>query len=465
MKTLYDNGFRGVLSLAAIEKLETVKIFDTRIHLDTPIHIDMGNQSFYFENCIFTGQRIDFSNSKKETSDYQSLQFINCEISNDLFIKDCKLYRVEFLNVYIVSNSFHITTAEIKYISIIGSPERHSEIKSLMLNSLNFDTEITDLDFRLNNIETFAIHNCTFNTIMINANKINRLSFDKLNCNDYFQFWKNILTEFSTIKKSVINEFIGKGSIYGTELEFEQVIFKDVCRLESVPKNSKSSLTFKECTFDKSVYFDESHFYELSIIAAFFKDIVSFNSTTVSIIKFRSVHFDKVAFFNDFIILLKNLVDIGTIRIIKNQLYKTENKIDYIDYNVIEQNLLLNDKNLNLNDKILLKLNKRSNNFGSSWLKAVWFTLKVSLFGFFVLLFVNTFLVDNGYKYEININSKWASLQEILKEWLRFTFSFDLRSYQNYESNGFLLFVFFFFKIFIGYGVYQTIAAFRKHSK
>ncbi|HFK5599043.1 TPA: hypothetical protein ACG0AT_003627, partial [Elizabethkingia anophelis] len=124
-----------------------------------------------------------------------------------------------------------------------------------------------------------------------------------------------------------------------------------------------------------------------------------------------------------------------------------------------------NDKNLNLNDKILLQLNKRSNNFGSSWLKAVWFTLKVSLFGFFVLLFVNTFLIDSGYKYEINLNSKWASLQEILKEWLRFTFSFDLRSYQNYESNGFLLFVFFFFKIFIGYGVYQTIAAFRKHSK
>ena len=61
MKTLYDNGFRGVLSLAAIEKLETVKIFDTHIHLDTPINIDMGNQSFYFENCIFTGQRIDFS--------------------------------------------------------------------------------------------------------------------------------------------------------------------------------------------------------------------------------------------------------------------------------------------------------------------------------------------------------------------------------------------------------------------
>ena len=41
-----------------------------------------------------------------------------------------------------------------------------------------------------------------------------------------------------------------------------------------------------------------------------------------------------------------------TIRITKNQLFKTENKIDYQNNDIIEQNLLLMDLNLNLNAKI-----------------------------------------------------------------------------------------------------------------
>lgn len=444
---------------------ETIKIKGHHIDLQDSLHIDMKEKSFYFEDCVITGQRIDFSCFEKNENEYQSIQFINCAISNDLFIKDCKLHTVEFRNVDITSQSFHITTADVKYLSFSGSSDNHNKINSLMLNNIKNEEGLNDLDFRLNDIKTFVIHNSNINTITINVNKIDRLSVDGLICNKSLLFWKNVIINYSNIKDSTINEFVGKGSTYGSELNFEQTIFNGICRLEQVPDKINSSLKFKECTFDKSVYFDESYFYELSISGTFFKDIVSFNSTTVHIVKFKSVHFDKVAFFNNFRILLKNLVDIGTIRIIKNQLSKTENKIDYLDYNVIEHNRLLSDKNLSINDRWLLKLNKKSNNFGSSWIKAVGFTMKVSWFGFLCLLIVNSFLENSGYNYEVNFNSKLVSFQEIIKEWLRFTFSFDLRSYQNYESNGFLLLTFFFFKIFIGYGIYQTIAAFRKHSK
>lgn len=441
-------------------KSETIKIENTHIHLDEMLTIDMEWQSFYFDKCTFTGQRMNFCILKTKENPYQSIQFIGCKISNDLFIKNCKFHTVEFRDVEITSRHFHITTSEIESISITGN-----QINSLVLNNLR-DTTL-NFDFTLNIINELHINNGSFNKVIMNRNEINRLDFEEIDSSSYFQFWKNTLKEFSIVKKSSFNEFIGKNSTYGAEFKLEQVTFKDICRLELVPEKPISSLNFKECTFDKSVYFDDSYFYMLSIRGTFFKDIVSFNSTTVHTIKFRSVHFDKIAFFNDFKIQLKALADLGTIRIIKNQLSKTDNKIDYLQYNALEQEILLKDKSTSINDKILLRLNRKSNYFGNNWIKGVWFTLRMSIYGFIILLISNSCLNNSGYDYLICFNSSLpnASFQEILREWLKFTFSFDLRSYRNYESHGILLFIFFFFKIFIGYGVYQTIAAFRKHSK
>lgn len=444
---------------------ETIRIENRHIHLEESFSIDMRWQSFYFENCIFTGKRIDFYVFQKKESQYQSLQFIKCSISNDLYVKDCQLHTVEFRDIEITSRNFNITTSEIKSISITGSSDNYNKIKSLVLHNLN-DVNL-NLDFRLNIIDDLHINNCSFNKVMMNGNEIIRLNFEQINCNSYFEFWKNIIKEYSIVEKSSLNEFIGKRSSYGAELKFNKVTFKDIFRLEYVPEKPLSSLTFNECIFDRSAYFDNSKFYQVTINGTFFKDITSFNSTSVSIIKLRSVHFDKIAFFNNFKVEFKKIMDIGTIRIIKNQLSKTENKIDYLQYNALEQELLLEDNTTQLSERILLRLNKKSNYFGNNWLKGVWFTLRMSIYGFVLLLITNKFLSNSGYNYLISFNSKLpnANFQEILREWLKFTFSFDLRSYKNYESHGVLLFIFFFFKIFIGYGVYQTIAAFRKHSK
>ncbi len=444
---------------------ETLRIENLHIDLEEPLSFDLRWQSFYFNNCMLTGERLDFYINQKNDNEYQSIQFVDCSVSNDLYIKDCQLHTVEFRDVEITSKSFHITTSEIKSISITGSPNKHNKINSLVLHDLNDLTP--NFDFRLNNIDEFHINNCSFNKVMMNGNNIKKLNFEQLNCISYFEFWKNILKESSIVRKSSFNEFIGKNSTYGAELKFEQITFKDIFRLEHVPEKPLSSLTFNECVFDRSAYFDDSKFYQIAISGTFFKDITSFNSTSVSIIKLRSVHFDKIAFFNNFKIELKKLLDISTIRIIKNQLSKTENKIDYLQYNALEQELLLGDNTTQLSERILLKLNKKSNYFGNNWLKGVWFTLRMSVYGFILLLIANKFLSNSGYNYLISFNSQLpsANFQEMLREWLKFTFSFDLRSYKNYESHGILLFIFFFFKIFIGYGVYQTIAAFRKHSK
>lgn len=436
---------------------ETIKIQNMHIHLEESIRINMKWQSFYFENCTFTGKRIDFFIFNKKENPGQSLQFIDCSISNDLFIKDCILSTVAFRNVKILSTNFQITSSQIKSISITGTPNNRNEIKSLVINNL---IDITrNFDFKINNIDDLYINNCSFNKVIIIENTINKLNLEQLHCNSYFEFWKNIVKQPSFVNDSSFSEFIGKSSTYGTLLEFKRVIFKDIFRLDFVPEKPLSSLTFKECTFDKSAYFDGSIFHQIMISSSFFKDITSFNSTSVNIINLKSVHFDKIAFFNNFKVELKSRLDIDTIRIIKNQLSKTENKIDYIKYNALEQELLLKDATTETSEWILLWMNKTSNYFGNNWLKGVRFTLIVSAFGFTILLIVNKFLNNSDYNYLIGFNSDFpiAPFQEVLREWLKFTFSFDLRSYQNYESHGVLLFIFFFLRFLSDMGCIKLL--------
>ncbi|MCL1690019.1 hypothetical protein CMT57_15075 [Elizabethkingia anophelis] len=438
----------------------TLEICELHIDLEDYITIDVESHSIQFLNCKFTGERLDFiCNDISQSSEYQCLQFKRCVIESDIYIKDCKFHTVEFDRTYLYAKHFHITTSQIKNINIT-----ESTIDSIILNNLNREDGV--LDFRLNNVgDVLMINNCRFKNVLMNMNKINRLSFDKLECDGYFQFWKSQLRGHSYIKKTIFGDYLSKQSHYGSDIDLRDIVFTDNFYLELIPEESKSSILFEKCIFEKGAYFDKSNINKLEMRASFFKDMVSFHGATVNIIKLKNIHFDKIAFFNDFKILLKNSIDIGTIRIIKNQLLKTDNKIDYQTYNVIEQNLLLTDINLNLNDKILLTLNKKSNYFGSSWIKGVRFTISLGLIGFNAMLLANNF-INSDYQYIINPLSDLpnASFQEMIREWLKFTFSFDLRADKSYDSNGYLLLIFYFFKIFIGYGVYQTIAAFRKHS-
>ena len=463
-----DNKYKKKIDSKALQKLiknhafeNTLAINGLHIYLEESEIINIGIHSIQFINCLFTGDQIDFICSDVSQNDeYQCLQFTKCIIESDIYVKNCKFHTLEFNHTDIFAKHFHITNSDIKRIDI-----DESLINSIVLTNLNNDESI--INFNLNNIhDILMIENCRFKAVLTSMNKINKLRFHNLTCFEHFRFWKNQMKGESFISQTVFGDYMGIRSSYGAGINFNGTIFKGSYQLESVSSEARnSSFIYDNCVFERSAYFDKSYIDVLTIQSSFFKDIVSFQEAYVNAVSFKNIHFDKVAFFNNFMILKKNSIDLGTIRIIKNQLFKTENKIDYQTYNVMEQNLLLMDLNLNLNDKILLILNKKSNYFGSSWIRGVGFTISLGLIGFNAMLFANNF-INSDYQYIINPFSDLprASFQEMIREWLKFTFSFDLRTDKSYDSNGYLLLIFYFFKIFIGYGVYQTIAAFRKHS-
>lgn len=157
-----------------------------------------------------------------------------------------------------------------------------------------------------------------------------------------------------------------------------------------------------------------------------------------------------------------------TFTIIKNQLIKQNNIAESIEYRVLEKETLRNQIKNDLNknnrvenffDKIVLWLNKWSNNHGKSYWKGIIFTLIVGSVFFYLSL-----LSTENYIFQLNPKN-WYS-DDFRESFKYFFISMNPTHSYNYldENKPTAWFYFWDFigRIFIGYGIYQTIQAFRK---
>ena len=125
-----------------------------------------------------------------------------------------------------------------------------------------------------------------------------------------------------------------------------------------------------------------------------------------------------------------------------------------------EYRLLIEDsgqirKNLRNSDYIILWLNKWSNNFKTSWIRGVGFTLVANTL-FFILV-----MICSKYWY---LSFRWSDINETLYNW--FTSLNPIHKPTDLKVNGFNAFSYLFDalgRIFVGYGIYQTVQAFRKY--
>lgn len=107
---------------------------------------------------------------------------------------------------------------------------------------------------------------------------------------------------------------------------------------------------------------------------------------------------------------------------------------------------------------ILIWLNKKSNNFGTSWINGVCFTLFITLI--FYLLFLTTFSSD------LYFECSWGAFAVTLKHFFEFLniAKWDIKPFgiENYSWGYIVLFL---GRLFIAYGYYQTVQAFRKYGR
>lgn len=411
--------------------------------------------SLSFKNCILKGKRADITLKK-----CISLSFIDTWIYNNTFIKNSEIEYLTIENCIVEAADFTITTNKIKRASIFGSFERKNKFHVFQYNY----NETDYFDCRLNIfINQNNFYRNTFNQIFtFNGNISDRFFMESCVFKSDFHFWKNTLGQINKIEKSTFEKVFSSLTNYGINTEFENNLFNDICDFTKM-KSNNCTLVFKNNTFHNTLQFDFSQFKNLEFISVIFKDITSFSNIRFgNKLKFSSSHFEKVAFFDN--IQNKenslNLLDLNTIRVIKNQLSKSENKIDYKKFYAYEQRKYLQLLSWKDSDYYILNLNKFSNDYGRNWTCGILFTFCSSLFFFLILILINT-LTNGGYKLVFNLDFEFEKVNIILLEYLKFTFSLTFNSV-DFQQNGWIYSVFILGKIFVGIGIYQTITAFRK---
>lgn len=273
--------------------------------------------------------------------------------------------------------------------------------------------------------EKLDVYNASFNKLfeIFDSQIYSEAIFNKVdfNANCLFtktQFYKNCMYTYSTFEKQGI---------------FSRSIFKD---LNDKPKG----LDLSQSIINGQLTFFETELEDYDIIRLDINDKDKFDDLLESGEN----------------IPIQNKRE--TFRIIKDQLLQQNNIIEAEKYAKLEKQTLLEEKNLDaiyeddvlktfkilLSDYFVLKLNKYSNNFKTSWLYAFIFTLSVT--------FISHSFLSISKNYEFDDFIKLIKLINIT----------DFSFYEE-ENSARLYGVYFIAKISIGFGIYQLIQAFRKY--
>lgn len=230
---------------------------------------------------------------------------------------------------------------------------------------------------------------------------------------------------------------------------------------------------FIDCDFSKVYEFEfrSSKITEIYIVGSFFPDKITTLEEQDSIpVEEYSVKKDMVKRYfylnNDKFLPIEKYYfsvrpfDYEQHRLGYGQLKKVfENRGDIIaskKYYSLEMNVLYHNNNwfMDFNEKLLLWLNKVSNNYSSNWLRGILFTLVVTH------VFFGAYAASMGYYIQFS-SSGYQNYYKIFK-FFSIVSDFELLSgYPNIWSYIWCLVG----RIFIAFGIYQTIAAFRKHGR
>lgn len=158
---------------------------------------------------------------------------------------------------------------------------------------------------------------------------------------------------------------------------------------------------------------------------------------------------------------IPSITDRKTARLLKDSALKSNNHIDAVKYKRLEAKKYSEENDIKYHEKILFLLNGCSNKHGTSWVRALWVTSLITLFFSLLILFFGQ-ETNNGLS-NISNSTFWDQLQLIYIGLLNIVnFDGDLKEV-NLNKYGYLLL--FVSKIFITYGYYQFISAFRKYGK
>jgi hypothetical protein len=437
-------------------------------------------------NCHIIGGNISFENIRDNDL---SIRFSNCVIDANLEFRNCIFQNLEFrgiknLKSLRLSKGFDDNTLfklNRFYFFNEDSDEIHLQTKFYFTNC------VFTREFLIKNINQsdglFIVSNNIFGEIGVDEDKhYHNFSLRDSNfhnaCIERNEFLATVSFVTSKFKykiedlekkkfkntmffKNIFQKVGFINSIFEGNCHIWSCKFNDVAYFENLGNSKDSDLKIVDNTFYKYVTFDKSSLKTLVIHKSEFQDITSFQEVKVNTIIIDKTAFDKLALFDDFEI--KDLSDCNrrTIRIIKQQLQRAENKIDYNRFRSYELSIFYKELNWNWKDgkdKFILAATWLATGFDHSWRRALLFSLVTGV------LFYSLFFISENYMFEIDV-SQW---KEYASGYFRFLLVTDfynpLEKDRKYIDNSNFIgwFIFILGKIFIAFGIYEMIQAFRK---
>src|SRR5665648_349991 len=260
---------------------------------------------------------------------------------------------------------------------------------------------------------------------------------------------------------------------------FHQTRFREDVNFEGT--EFKNHASFGSCIFEKYANFNETNVTGNSgFEGCTFNGKAKFNNAKFDCYQ---VHFEYSVFNGEFQANgMKFINDDKTARVLKEAALKSGNSIDALEYRRKEMQLFKKEVNKSnrRSTKLLLSLNGLSNNHGTDWIKGIIFT-SICWAGSY-LLFLITSRLGDIYYWLSGQSITWTFLQDFsngigylwsldflstLTEWI-VQFEFTTAWWLNVLKPVQFIFVILFYilgKILIGYGIYQTISAFRKYGR
>ncbi|NOZ34093.1 MAG: hypothetical protein GXO80_02210 [Chlorobi bacterium] len=396
-------------------------LFFNNNHINIPYVFDFDNAyvfHFAFQSCSFS-HRLEFAKGKIEELNFHKVTFKEQTIISEHFI-------VGIFNFNSVKSEYEISIA---YHSKIGT--LNIDNCDLNLSFWIFDEEKRDLENKISikiggtfngniHIENIPanIHLSCINSGTIFLNNI----YSKLIIFQYFfNYNKLILNNFKR-DKDYNALIISESNLNETEfVNFDFDKFDEVV----ISRSNVSNMLLTNTIFPKKIQI-ESKNPQLGYIVDFEDNI------------------GKNVYFRD------------SYRQLKNVMEKHKNKHVALIYKSKEMYYQKKELKFGFNWFTLL-LNQISNNHGISWQRGVFFTILLSVI-FFILY--NFTLADPFFYWDNIVINK----QNVFDKFIEFLASFPKLSIVKQETTLSTI-VIILSKIFISYGIYQTIVAFRKYGK
>tara|TARA_R110002126_G_scaffold245000_2_gene388253 strand:- start:1 stop:1404 length:1404 start_codon:yes stop_codon:yes gene_type:complete len=442
---------------------EEIDVSDNLIDSDL---ISPSINTITFKNCVFKGNELNIYGVKNPNL---KIRFIACIFGCRTVFEKCTLNSLYIVNSEIIDRHYEIKFCNLNRLDLISTNEQNKKSISgffYIHNNIFFEDVSFDslqhvngvFEFTENSIEVKSLNSTrdnskvNFKNASLNNCDLSNSNFGDISTFDNAKFTgeRSFLCCNAKFNKAFFNNVD-----FGKTLLFNGSIFKKIVIFNKCLNLLDSIGDFSGCTFKEKLFFDHSEFNDLTFKNVNFESNVSFANCTFKKITLNQILLEKAAFFDNIEILDLKSCSKETLRTIKQQLQKSDNRIDYNKFKVYELEAHRSElSKKDWSDNFILWLNSTSSNHGTNWMKSIRFTLIAALL-FYLVYFV----------FE-NLNKDFEINRESINYFITGFFKYLIPTYQspfeNGLSNGLFYIPFLIGKIIIGYGLFQTIVSFRK---